>query len=55
MTSVQKLAKVIDHSILHPTMTDYDLERECLVLEYGYRLKIKLSCLIIHVLRRFIV
>nr|WP_321485485.1 hypothetical protein [uncultured Draconibacterium sp.] len=27
----------------------------CLVLEYGYRLKIKLSCLIIHVLRRFIV
>ncbi|WP_163322147.1 deoxyribose-phosphate aldolase [Draconibacterium mangrovi] len=31
MASVQQLAKMIDHSILHPTMTDYDLERECAV------------------------
>ncbi len=28
---VYKLAKMIDHSILHPTMTDEDLRRECLV------------------------
>jgi deoxyribose-phosphate aldolase len=26
---VKALAKMIDHSILHPTMTDMDLEREC--------------------------
>lgn len=26
---VYKLAKMIDHSILHPTMTDQDLRREC--------------------------
>jgi len=26
---IYKLAKMIDHSILHPTMTDADLEREC--------------------------
>lgn len=26
---VQMLAKMIDHSILHPTLTDADLEREC--------------------------
>lgn len=26
---VTDLAKMIDHSILHPTMTDYDLKREC--------------------------
>jgi deoxyribose-phosphate aldolase len=26
---VYKLAKMIDHSILHPTMTDDDLRREC--------------------------
>lgn len=26
---VYKLAKMIDHSILHPTMTDEDLRREC--------------------------
>lgn len=26
---VYKLAKMIDHSILHPTMTDKDLRREC--------------------------
>ena len=31
MTSVQQLAKMIDHSILHPTMTDHDLERQCAV------------------------
>ncbi len=28
---VRNLAKMIDHSILHPTMTDVDLERECTV------------------------
>jgi deoxyribose-phosphate aldolase len=28
---VKALAKMIDHSILHPTMTDVDLERECAV------------------------
>ena len=26
---VHKLAKMIDHSILHPTLTDEDLKREC--------------------------
>jgi len=26
---VQELAKMIDHSILHPALTDHDLEREC--------------------------
>ncbi len=31
MTKVNELAKMIDHSILHPTMTDHDLERECQV------------------------
>lgn len=29
MTTAEKLAKMIDHSILHPTMTDEDLSREC--------------------------
>ena len=29
MTTVEKLAKMIDHSILHPTLTDEDLIREC--------------------------
>lgn len=29
MTKVKELAKMIDHSILHPTMTDNDLKREC--------------------------
>jgi len=29
MTTVRDLAKMIDHSILHPTLTDHDLEREC--------------------------
>ncbi|MEX0987973.1 MAG: deoxyribose-phosphate aldolase [Bacteroidales bacterium] len=28
-TKVQELAKMIDHSILHPTLTDEDLKREC--------------------------
>lgn len=33
---VQNLAKMIDHSILHPTMTDEDLKRECAVAKkYG--------------------
>lgn len=27
--TIYKLAKMIDHSILHPTMTDVDLVREC--------------------------
>jgi deoxyribose-phosphate aldolase len=31
MTRSKELAKMIDHSILHPTMTDEDLERECKV------------------------
>jgi deoxyribose-phosphate aldolase len=29
MTIVKDLAKMIDHSILHPTMTDADLVKEC--------------------------
>jgi deoxyribose-phosphate aldolase len=29
MTKVQELAKMIDHSILHPTLTDADLVKEC--------------------------
>jgi len=29
MDKVKQLAKMIDHSILHPTMTDEDLKREC--------------------------
>ncbi len=29
MYKVKELAKMIDHSILHPTMTDEDLRREC--------------------------
>lgn len=33
---VAELAKMIDHSILHPTLTDEDLERECrLANEYN--------------------
>jgi len=31
MTTVKELAKMIDHSILHPTMTDADLVRECAI------------------------
>lgn len=31
INKVKELAKMIDHSILHPTMTDEDLKRECLV------------------------
>ncbi len=31
MNKVKELAKMIDHSILHPTMTDDDLKRECAV------------------------
>ena len=31
MTQVKELAKMIDHSILHPTMTDEDLKRECAI------------------------
>ena len=29
MAKVKELAKMIDHSILHPTLTDEDLKREC--------------------------
>ena len=29
MNQVQEIAKMIDHSLLHPTMTDYDLEKGC--------------------------
>lgn len=29
--TVYKLSKMIDHSILHPTLTDEDLQRECAV------------------------
>ncbi|MFZ5942217.1 MAG: deoxyribose-phosphate aldolase [Bacteroidota bacterium] len=36
MSIVHELAQMIDHSILHPTLTDSDLERECRVAEkYG--------------------
>jgi len=31
MTKVKELAKMIDHSILHPTMTDADLIKECAI------------------------
>ncbi len=31
MSKTKELAKMIDHSILHPTMTDEDLKRECAV------------------------
>jgi deoxyribose-phosphate aldolase len=31
MPTVRELAKMIDHSILHPMLTDSDLERECLI------------------------
>ena len=31
MTFPEHLAKMIDHSILHPTMTDEDLKRECAI------------------------
>jgi deoxyribose-phosphate aldolase len=31
VNKVKELAKMIDHSILHPTMTDEDLKRECAV------------------------
>lgn len=31
MSKTKELAKMIDHSILHPTMTDDDLKRECAV------------------------
>lgn len=29
MGKIDKLAKMLDHSVLHPTMTDTDLKREC--------------------------
>ncbi len=31
MNKIKELAKMIDHSILHPTLTDEDLKRECKV------------------------
>lgn len=34
--NVQELAQMIDHSLLHPTMTDEDLIRECdVAIKYG--------------------
>ena len=33
MSKTRELAKMIDHSILHPTMTSQDLKRECEVAE----------------------
>jgi deoxyribose-phosphate aldolase len=39
MYTTQQLAKMIDHSILHPTMTDEDLIKECeLAKEYNVAL-----------------
>lgn len=36
MSKTRALAKMIDHSILHPTMTDEDLKRECeIARKYG--------------------
>jgi deoxyribose-phosphate aldolase len=36
MDKVNEIAKMIDHSILHPTFTDHDLERECrIALKYN--------------------
>jgi deoxyribose-phosphate aldolase len=36
MSRTRELAKMIDHSILHPTMTDEDLKRECeIALKYN--------------------
>ena len=29
MGKIDKLAKMLDHSVLHPSMTDDDLKREC--------------------------
>ncbi len=29
MNKIKELAKMIDHSVLHPTLTDVDLKREC--------------------------
>jgi len=29
MTKVSEIAKMIDHSVLHPTLTDDDLRKEC--------------------------
>ncbi len=31
LITVEQLAKMIDHSILHPTLTDEDLKRECAI------------------------
>lgn len=33
MNLITEIAKMIDHSILHPTFTDYDLEKECAIAE----------------------
>ena len=36
MNELTQLAKMIDHSILHPTLTDNDLKRECeIALKYS--------------------
>lgn len=31
MTKVEEIAKMIDHSILHPTFTDDDLKKQCII------------------------
>jgi len=41
MNKTQLLAKMIDHSILHPTMTDEDLKREC---EVALKYKVASVC-----------
>lgn len=36
MNKLQEISKMIDHSILHPTMTDLDMDRECkIAMEYN--------------------
>ena len=41
MNKVAEIAKMIDHSILHPTLTDEDLKREC---EVARRYKVASVC-----------
>ena len=34
METIQKLAKMIDHSLLHPTMTDHEMKEGCLIARH---------------------
>lgn len=34
MKKIQELAKMIDHSLLHPTMTDADLLKGCEIAKH---------------------